>query len=65
MFNVTKAIIYSNKVIIYEYKNIIEIKKDTIIIDKWIIKGEDLKIMELDSYSMAISGNIKGVLIEK
>lgn len=57
-----RIIIYNNeKVIIENYKAIIDLSNNYIIVDKYYIKGENIKIKEMDDYYINIFGNIKTI----
>lgn len=51
----------SQHLLIENYSQIKTIENETIIVDKYIIKGENLKIKRLDEYYMYIVGIIKRI----
>ncbi len=54
-----KLSIYNNeRVIIENYDNITELLNDNIIVDKYVINGENLKIKQIDEYYIIIVGKI-------
>lgn len=61
LFIDTKVIINTNNVIIYNYVKIIKISSEEIILKKFIIKGSNLKIKELDKYGIIVKGEISNV----
>jgi len=59
-----KIILYNdNKILISNYDNIDFISNEKIIVDKYNIIGCDLKIIELDNFSLTIKGKVKGVFL--
>lgn len=57
---------YENKkIIIYNYNKLNQINDENISVDKYYIKGDDLKIKELDGYQVIISGIIKEILYDE
>lgn len=53
---------YENKkIIIYNYNKLNQINDENISVDEYYIKGDDLKIKELDGYQVIISGIIKEI----
>ena len=49
--------------IIYNYKNLLDIKADIIELSLYIIKGERLKIIYLNKYEIKISGKITEIIL--
>lgn len=61
MFDYHKIIMNKKMVRVISYDSLKEIDDDKIIIDNNIIIGCNLKIDEMDDYSILITGNIKEV----
>ncbi len=64
-FDMTKVILWDNKKIVIEnYQKLFDIEENKIKIDKYLIIGQNLKIMELDQFMIKIYGEIKELKIE-
>lgn len=61
---INKLSLYNNeKVVIENYNNIRDINDDCIIIDKYYINGENLKIKQIEEYFIIIIGVINSIII--
>lgn len=61
----TKLKLYQyNKLVIENYMNMIEIQNDIIIIDKYNIRGSNLKINYLNQFIVEIYGEIFEIVIK-
>lgn len=61
---INKLSLYNNeKVVIENYNNIRDINDDCIIIDKYYINGENLKIKLIEEYFIIIIGVINSIII--
>ena len=62
---ITKLSLYNNdKVVIENYSNIKDINDDLIIIDNYLIIGNNLKIKQIEEYFIIIIGLIDLIKIE-
>lgn len=57
-------IINNNKVIICNYKQLDEICKNKILLDKYLIQGDDLFVKKMDTYEIEIIGKITSIIIK-
>ena len=61
----SKIVVIDNKELnIYNYKDIGLIDSVNMVIDKYSIKGENLKITELDGYQIKIIGLVKEIIFK-
>ncbi len=60
-----KLVVYKDKrVLIENYHNLLDLNDEVIKVDIYTIIGNYLKIVQMDSYIIEITGNINQVLIE-
>ena len=65
LMKITKLSLYNNdKVVIENYSNIKDINDDLIIIDNYLIIGNNLKIKQIEEYFIIIIGLIDLIKIE-
>lgn len=57
-------LIGNNRIIIYQYTELIDIDNDKIELDNFIIYGLNLRIIKMDDDKVEIMGNIKKIEIE-
>lgn len=63
--NNKKISIYDcSKIVIENYKNILEINTNKIKIDNYTILGVNLKIVKIDEYYIIICGHIEKILMD-
>lgn len=61
----TKITLWDNKKIVFEnYQKLNDISNEIIKIDKYIVKGKNLKIEELNRFIIKIYGEIKELIVE-
>ena len=61
----TKLSLYNNnKLVIENYINLLDISDSKIIIDKYTINGNNLKIKEMNNYYIVIIGIIDNICLE-
>lgn len=61
----TKVTLWDNtKLVIENYKKILDISDKLIKVDKYLIEGKNLKILELNQFMIKIYGEIKEVSTE-
>lgn len=64
-FELTKITLWDNKKIVIEnYDKLIDISNEKIKIDKYLIKGKNLQILELNQFIIKIYGEIKELIVE-
>ena len=57
-----KISLYDNRnIVIVNYDRIISLEEEVIIVDKYVIKGYDLKVKSIDGEMIKIAGIIKGI----
>ena len=60
-----KITLWSNqKIVVENYKKLIDLSEEVIKIDQYLIKGKKLKIEELDQFIIKIHGEIEELIIE-
>ena len=60
-----KITLWSNqKIVVENYKKLIDLSEEVIKIDQYLIKGKKLKIEELDQFIIKIYGEIEELIIE-
>ena len=60
--NNIKISLYDNRnIVIVNYNRIISLEEEVIIVDKYVIKGYDLKVKSIDGEMIKIAGIIKGI----
>lgn len=57
-------LIGNNRLLIYQYLELVDIDKEKILIDNLIIYGSNLKILIMDDDKIEIMGTIKTIKIE-
>ncbi|XMB66488.1 hypothetical protein RI065_09315 [Mycoplasmatota bacterium zrk1] len=60
-FNKPKIIMYENYIEIYNYGNILDISNEIVVINKYIIEGENIRVISLDKSTMKITGHILSI----
>lgn len=64
-FEQTKITLWDNQKIVFEnYQKLRDISNEIIKIDKYIVKGKNLKIEELNRFIIKIYGEIKELIVE-
>lgn len=64
-FEQTKITLWDNQKIVFEnYQKLSDISNEIIKIDKYIVKGKNLKIEELNRFIIKIYGEIKELIVE-
>lgn len=64
-FEQTKVTLWDNQKIVFEnYQKLSDISNEIIKIDKYIVKGKNLKIEELNRFIIKIYGEIKELIVE-
>ncbi len=64
-FEQTKITLWDNQKIVFEnYQKLNDISNEIIKIDKYIVKGKNLKIEELNRFIIKIYGEIKELIVE-
>lgn len=54
---------YNNKIAIYEYRQIIDLRSDLINLSDIVINGQDLVIKKISKEEIIIEGIIKSILL--
>ena len=55
--------LYNNKIAIYEYRQIIDLRSDLINLSDIVINGQDLVIKKISKEEIIIEGIIKSILL--